>query len=119
MMKATTRYSENPLIINYAKMDGGYDKAKVLTVRRKPSYMTVGGQHISTTPKCDGDELCGRDATHMITMLQYHDVYCNQATASTIAGFRNFMLLCPECLDLYKTIDVMIGEPVKLKENAE
>lgn len=116
-MIKSTNYTDNKLILNYSNRLGEGKQDKPLKVKRNIyGSFVVGGTHIGKEIMCDGDELCGEKATHMITVLQYHEVsFCSERTG-TITSFRNPLLLCNKCLELYKKTDVMIGEPVNLDE---
>lgn len=115
MIRATTRFGENALKLNYVDFNGGYDRTKPIKLsRNQKNVVIVSGQYVGESPDCDGEELCGNKAAHVITMLQHHDVSFTSHVVGTTTTFRNFMLLCPECMELYRRDDVMVGEPIDL-----
>lgn len=116
MIRATTRYTDNKLRLYYSKFTGRYDQSKPVKVtRNQAGSVIICGEYINESPECDGGELCGGKAAHVITIFQYREVsFDSDRMNNTFNGIRNFMLLCPECLELYKSIDVMIGEPIDL-----
>lgn len=94
---------------------GGYKSDVPLKIARNAkNQLLIGGSYVGEHPKCDGDDLCGNDASTVITMTQYHDVSFSARMPEFTTTLRNFMLLCPDCLELYKATDTMIGEPVDL-----
>lgn len=115
-IKVTMMKDFNPKAFKPVKENlGGYKSDEQLKVARNArNELLIGGSYVGEYPKCDGDELCGKDATTVITMVQHHDVSFSKRMPEITTTLRNFMLLCPDCLELYKATDTMIGEPVDL-----
>ncbi len=110
MIRAKTMMHDKPLRLNYLTFPTRRGKGAL--TRNKVGFIFIG-EYIGKTPKCDGGDLCGHNATHIITMMQHHALW-NYKSSHTTTVFRNFMLLCSTCLELYQQDDTMIGEPIEL-----
>ena len=114
MIKATTKFADR-VASSYIDFGGELDKP-VKIARNKKGQVLARGVYIGVNPKCDGDDLCGLHAEYIVTFIQQHEVSFSKEKAEITSVFRNYLLLCNNCMELYKKTDVMIGQPLALKE---
>lgn len=115
MIRATNKFGDNPLVVKYVDLSREIHKP-IRVARNAKGNLLVSGYAIGTYPRCDGEDLCGKDARYVITIQQFHDVSFQAREVNTTTIFRNFMLLCPSCLSLYQHSDTMIGSPIDLAD---
>ena len=114
MIKATTKFAERAARRCIDLDEDLYRPVKV--ARNARGQVLACGVPIGVSPMCDGDDLCGLPAEYIVTFTQHHEVSFNKEKADITSVFRNYLLLCNNCMELYKKTDVMIGQPLALKE---
>lgn len=109
MIRATTKYgdcrpADDRVYVECSDLD-----IPLPIERHKLGYLLVGGVYIGIKPLCDGDDLCGYRAKHLITVVQNRDFRKQGCESETVTKFKNFVLLCDSCMEIFKSMDTCIG----------
>ena len=116
MISATTRLSEKPLRLKYVSFSTMRTQQQPVKVRAgQYGNWFVAGEYVRKDEDCDGNPICQHKARYVITMVQFRECDDDSYYDGSTAIIRNYMLLCPSCLELYKRSDTMIGNEIDLE----
>lgn len=116
MIKASVNFMRPERPVKTSEFHSGYNQNEELTPRRNAkNNVLIAGEYIGVKPMCDGDDLCGCRAEYVITVRQNHLLAFRGQDTDIENQFRNFILLCEDCLDLFIECDTHIGKIVALK----